>query len=273
MTDSPRKLRLAELTAGEARDILPRNPVILLPMGSLEDQGPHAPMGDYLCAEKVAELIAARASAAGTETLMAPVVPFGGADYFGSMPGGIALSQPTLTAVISEIFGCLMRHGLSRFVVINGHGGNTRAIHDATHKIYMESGVIIPSYYLWSVGYTLLPGILGADRAKRTAGHGAEPLTSVAMHLFPELIRKDLVPPPPELGSVMGLKARTFASFDFQGAEFTLPVEYHEVSVNGVRGDPRECSSETGEKLVDKLVGIGADFVKHYAANAPKPKA
>ena len=43
---------------GEARELYPKNPVILLPMGSLEDQGPHAPMGDYLLAEKIAELAA-----------------------------------------------------------------------------------------------------------------------------------------------------------------------------------------------------------------------
>src|ERR1700722_3189405 len=96
---SQHKIRIGELTGGEAREILARRPVILLPLGSYEDQGPHAPMGDYLSAEKVAELIAGRATAGGTETLVAPVLPFGGADYFGSMPGGIALSQTTLRAV------------------------------------------------------------------------------------------------------------------------------------------------------------------------------
>ena len=95
-----RKLRLAEITQGEAKEILPRNPVILLPMGSFEDQGPHAPMGDYLSADAIAERIARRATARGVETMIAPVLPFGGADYFGSMPGGISLTQPTLRAVL-----------------------------------------------------------------------------------------------------------------------------------------------------------------------------
>ena len=85
------KVRMAELTGGEARVLYPRNPLILLPMGSHEDQGPHAPMGDYLSAEAVALRIADRATEAGTEAFVAPVLPFGGADYFGSMPGGISL--------------------------------------------------------------------------------------------------------------------------------------------------------------------------------------
>src|ERR1700694_482431 len=108
MTTKPsRKVRLSELTAVEVREILGKNPVILLPMGSHEDQGPHAPMGDYLCAQRIAELIAGRATEGGIRTVVAPVVPFGGADYFGAMPGGIALEQATLRAVLTDMFGCL----------------------------------------------------------------------------------------------------------------------------------------------------------------------
>ena len=50
------KYRMGEITALEMREILPARPVVLLPLGSFEDQGPHAPMGDYLSAERMAEL-------------------------------------------------------------------------------------------------------------------------------------------------------------------------------------------------------------------------
>ena len=52
------KVHMGQITGGEARELYAKNPIILLPMGSHEDQGPHAPMGDYLLAEKFAELIA-----------------------------------------------------------------------------------------------------------------------------------------------------------------------------------------------------------------------
>ena len=96
-------VHMGTITGGEARELLKSNPVILLPMGSHEDQGPHAPMGDYLLAEKIAELAALQASKAGVRTLVAPVLPYGGADWFGPMIGGIAISQGTLTAVIAEM--------------------------------------------------------------------------------------------------------------------------------------------------------------------------
>jgi creatinine amidohydrolase len=260
------KVRLAELTGDEARQRLARNPVILLPMGSQEDQGPHAPMGDYLSADAVAGRIARAAIAAGTETLVAPVLPFGGADYFGTMPGGIALSQATLRAVIGELFGCLLRHGLKRLIVINGHGGNVQAIHDEAQKVYRAEGVLIPSLYLWRMAYALLPEIRGKDEAARVAGHGADPLTSVAMHLFPELIRPDLVPDGPVPCQVLGLPVTNFGVIRFQGIEVAVPVELDRLAPNGVmNADPRLCSAAVGEKLVARLVEISAAFVAHYA--------
>jgi creatinine amidohydrolase len=263
------KVRMAELTGGEARDILGRRPVILLPMGSHEDQGPHAPMGDYLSADAIAERIARRAGERGVETLVAPVLPFGGADYFGAMPGGIALEQATLRAVLTDMLACLGRHHLTRIIVINGHGGNVQAVHDTTQAFLKQTGALVPSFYLWRVGYALLPGILGAETAKQAAGHGADPLTSVAWHLFPQLMRPDLTPAPLPTPEVLGMKVRSFGLVDFEGAEIAVPVEYDAVAPDGVRGgDPRLSSPETGAALVEQLTELGARFVAHYAGVA-----
>src|SRR3954447_26957768 len=118
------KVHMGTLTGGEGRELYARRPIVLLPMGSHEDQGPHAPMGDYLLAEKIAELAAIRATERGVRTLVAPVLPFGGSDWFSPMIGGIAVSQATLTSVITDMMASLHRNGLTRIIVINGHGGN-----------------------------------------------------------------------------------------------------------------------------------------------------
>ncbi len=121
-------------------------------------------MGDWMLADALAERIAAGTTERGTRTLMAPTLRFGGADYSGSMPGGIALDQATLRAVIGDVLNCLLRHGLTRIVFISGHGGNVQAIHDATHPIWVERWILIPSLYFWRIGYSLLPGIVGRER-------------------------------------------------------------------------------------------------------------
>lgn len=269
MTPTTSKVRMAELTAGEARALYARRPVVLLPMGSHEDQGPHAPMGDYLSADAIAERIAQRATERGVETVMAPVLPFGGADYFGAMPGGIALQQATLRAVLTDMLACLVRHNLTRIVVINGHGGNVQAIHETTQAVLRQHGAMIPSLYLWQMGYALLPGILGADVAAKAAGHGADPLTSVAMNLFPHLMRLDLVPDPAPLREIMGLPASAFGQARFEGINVAVPAEYDAVAPNAVRGDARLCSEKTGAALVEQLTEIGARFVAHYTKHAP----
>jgi creatinine amidohydrolase len=260
---------MGTITGGESRKILKANPVILLPMGSHEDQGPHAPMGDYLLAEKIAELAAIRASKAGTRTLVAPVLPYGGADWFGSMKGGIAISQGTLTAVISEMVDSLHRNGLTRLIVINGHGGNVGPIAEVARELYLREQIVLPSLYLWRIGYGLLPGIVGAEASAKVSGHGADPLTSIGLHLFPELMRPGLIPAGTALkrDPVLDLPFTGLGTASFDGAEVGLPNEYDEVYTAGVgKGDPRLCSAETGAALTEKLSDICARFVAHFAA-------
>jgi creatinine amidohydrolase len=272
MTDKvSRKVRLSELTAVEAREILSKNPVILLPMGSHEDQGPHAPMGDYLLAEQVANQIAERAWTLGVETLVAPVIPFGGANYFGSTPGGLALSQTTLRAVLMDVLGCLMRHDLTNLIILNGHDGNVQCIHEVTLEIYRSGGCLIQNIYLWRVAQGLLADLFGEEKAKKMSGHGADVLTSLAMHFFPERIRWDLIPGPSNLPEVMGLPVTGLATVGFEGFNISVPLEVAELAPNGVAaGDPRLCSAETGAALAEKLSDLGARFVRHYADHSRK---
>ena len=262
---------MAELTATEARELLASKPVILLPMGSHEDQGPHAPMGDYLSAERMAEIIARRAPPGGARCVVAPVLPFGGADYFGTMPGGIALSQSTLCAVIRDMLACLLRHGLDRIVVINGHAGNVGPIHQMTQYVYRERRVLIPSFYLWQVGPTARAAL--ADR------RGQGQTCSRPRGRSPDQRRLASVPRAHASRSRSATGCRPacstsrssgFGTFAFRGLRHTkCRSNSTEIAPNGVfRADPRLSSPETGKLLVERLGAIGADFVAHYAARA-----
>ena len=266
------KVHMGTITGGEARELYAQNPVVLLPMGSHEDQGPHAPMGDYLLAEKIAELAALRATASGTRTVVAPVLPFGGADYFGPMVGGIAITQATLVSVITDMVASLHRNGLTRIVVINGHGGNVGPIGTVGQEVQRRTGMLIPSIYLWRVGYGMLTRLLGAEASKRVSGHGADPLTSIGLHLFPDLVRRDMIPAPAPIkrNTLLDLPYTSLGTASFEGAEIGLPVEYDEVYNQGVGGgDPNGSSAETGAALTEGLVDVVARFAAHFAARAP----
>jgi len=266
------KVHMGMITGGEARELYRLNPVVLLPMGSHEDQGPHAPMGDYLLAEKIAELSAVQATASGTRTVVAPVLPFGGADFFGPMIGGIAITPQTLTSVITDMVASLHRTGLTRLIVINGHGGNVGPIAEVARALYRDRKIVMPSLYLWRIAYGLMPGLIGADLAAKVAGHGADPLTSLGLHLLPEILRPDLIPDatPLKRDPELGLAFTGLGTASFEGAEVGMPHEYDDVYTAGVaKGDPRLSSAETGRVLAEKLVDITARFIAHFAAKVP----
>ncbi len=85
------------------------------------------------------------------------------------------------------------------------------------------------------------------------AGHGADPLTSLGLHLFPELMRKDLIPdgqPLKKRSRCSTCSSPGWARASFEGAEVAMPNEYDEVYNLGVaKGDPKLCSAETGAAL------------------------
>ena len=111
----------------------------------------------------------------------------------------------------------------------------------------------MPSLYLWRIAYGLMPGLIGADLAAKVAGHGADPLTSLGLHLFPEIMRPDLIPEatPLKRDPELDLPFTGLGTASFEGAEVGMPNEYDEVYTAGVaKGDPRLSSAETGRVLV-----------------------
>ncbi len=261
------KIRLAELTSEEARQHLNADAVVLLPMGSLEDQGIHAPMGDYLAADLMAVEIAKAARADGVATFVAPVIPFGGRDYFDSSHGGISISHATLCGILDDMFACLNRHGIRKLMIVNGHGGNVPAITEVALRWRHKAGLFVPSMYLWQVAYGQLPELIGPDKASKSAGHGGDPLTSVGMHFYPDILRPDLVRPAPSGATVKGMAVSGFSTITHDGARFQVPIEALEATETGAYGcDPTLCSAETGEKLVARLAALGAGLIREHVA-------
>jgi creatinine amidohydrolase len=156
--------------------------------------------------------------------------------------------------------------------VINGHGGNVGPIAEVARTLYRSGKILMPSLYLWRIAYGLLPGLIGADLAAKVAGHGADPLTSLGLHLLPEILRPDMIPAATALkrDPELGLAFTGLGTASFEGAEVGMPHEYDDVYTSGVaKGDPRLSSAETGRVLAEKLVDITARFIAHFAAKVP----
>ncbi len=253
------------MTFAEFRERLPDGPVILLPLGSQEEQGPHAPMGDYMLAQEIADRVAKAAGA-----ITAPTLPFGHADFFRCVPGGMQLRATTFTALIEDMVDSFLDHGIDRVLILNGHSSNAPLIDQALRQLRRKHGVAVASIDLWRAIPDALWRELFGENWAAVKGHGAEPLTSVYMHLFPDLMRPDLMRPA-HRGKALGLPITGPSGVSFLGQSVYLPINATEVNSDGMLGgDPTRASAEIGNALVDHLVGLCADFAKHLALCNPR---
>jgi creatinine amidohydrolase len=262
MSDSRQNFRLGDMTATTFAQAAAANPVVLLPLGSHEDHGPHLPMGDYLLAEQLAVSIAQAATEKGVATFVAPCLPFGVADFFGATPGGLALSPANFRAVLDNLLASLLGHGLTNIVILNGHGGNVPVIHEVTLEVRHKHNIILPSFYLWKIARQLMEIQLGAGNQERF-GHGAEPLLSLTKALRGAFVQSGgAVPPSSE--TMLGLPVSGFGSVDFHGLTIEVPVEFNQVPRGAMASAWPQSSTELGEQVAESLIDAAAQFVVYF---------
>ena len=262
MKPTKKSYRLADMTAAGVAQAAAGRPVILLGLGSHEDHGPVLPMGDFLLADDLAGQIADQANALGTLTYVAPTLPFGAADYFGCAPGALALSPGTFRSALSDLLRGLLRHGLGKIVILNGHGGNVPLIHEVTLGIKRETGLVIPSFYLWKIARQLMLARLGAGEVGRF-GHGAEPMLSLSMALRADAVQLGSVSGQ-EGGRLLDLPVTDFGAVVFQDVTIDVPVEFDQVPRAPTAAAAPLASAELGRETAEALVAAGARFVVHF---------
>lgn len=251
---------LAEMSFLEfAEAIKGAPPLILIPLGSQEEQGPGAPMGDFMLTELLAGRIAAK-----TGSIAAPTIPFGHADYFRTMPGGIQLRATTFRALLRDVIDSFLDHGLDRLLVFNGHSGNAPLIDEVSRTLRAERRVIVPWVNIWRMIPPAVWQAAHGENAAKAQGHGADPMTSVYLHLLPGLVRGDLFQAPAPGGTMLGMPTAGLASGKLGGLEVNLPLAVTDHCANGiVSGDPRLATAEAGERFAEHIVATTSRLVEH----------
>ncbi|WGF90300.1 creatininase family protein [Marinivivus vitaminiproducens] len=259
------KHALADMTFVEFGDRLAERPVVLLPFGSQEEQGPHAPMGDWMLTRDLAAIAAERAGA-----IVAPTVPFGHADFFRTIPGGIQLRASTFIALVEDVVTAFLDHGVEHLLIFNGHSSNAPLIEQALRGIRRERGVAVPCINVWrSLPDSLWRQLYGEDVA-RARGHGGEPMTSVYMHLYPERVRPDLVRPSGN-AEAFGLPTSGVSAVTFEGMPIQVPLDVTEVNRDGMMGgDPTLASAEKGAAIVEHIASFTTRFIDHIRRCDPR---
>lgn len=138
---------LSNLTWAEAKKKLDGSKLAIVPVGSVEQHGLHLGLGsDWIEASEIARRVGEKSG-----KLVLPVMPYGVAAHHMDFPGVISLNPSTLRAVIFDILTSLHRHGVTRVLLINGHGGNMGAITDAVRAAKEEYGMLTAISQWWDI--------------------------------------------------------------------------------------------------------------------------
>lgn len=194
-------VRLAECTWPEAR-ALARQPraVVLLPLGAVEQHGPHLPLlVDWLGAEELARRLAPHLIRAGWRPVLAPALPYGASPLAERWPGTVSLSRGALARVIVEIVRGLARHGFRRFVLTNYQADpeHLRAIAAARRALARRRLRVLVAGFSpdpREQALMLAPAVQRLMRSPRPdrEWHSGELETALVLAARPELVRRSI---------------------------------------------------------------------------------
>jgi creatinine amidohydrolase len=137
--------RYDHLTWVEMKTALARvpQPVVAVPIGAVEDHGPHLPIStDNDILEGVLAECGRRAAG---DLLVLPVIPFGLDEHHMDFPGTIAIDIETTIAYLAQTAISVARHGFTHILIVNGHGSNHAICDLAARKCVLATGAICAS--------------------------------------------------------------------------------------------------------------------------------
>lgn len=259
-------LILQEMTWTDVRDYLEKSDMVIIPLGSTEQHGPHMPLGtDLYEALGIAKLISAR-----TGVVIAPVLYAGYSVYHSGFPGTLSLKPETMEQVLFETAEMLMRYGFRRFMFFNFHGGNTWVEQKVIHRINQITEAV-------AVAIGAGSQIQKEEEDELFDWHAGVGETSLMLYLKPELVKMERAEKPrmqftPRQQKLMLLARKNPEIWPVLSSLLGVPVETKkggssaELSSNGIwsLSDPKKATKERGEKEVIRMVEAAVKFIETW---------
>jgi creatinine amidohydrolase len=245
MTKEVHEVRLERLSQPEAESRLRDSHLVVMAPGSIEQHGPHLPLGtDAFAADTLAEEVAR-----SMDAVLVPLPLVGVSPYHLSWAGSLSLQPQTMIAVIEDICECLRYHAVDKVLFVNWHEGNTPTIRlagDSVQRKYRMRVVIAESH--------LITNKLFGERAQLT--HAGNMETAAVLMYDPSLVdlTKATNPTPQEEGDSGHAVFR-------QGDVFPILRDFHEVATTGWYGKPEEATVE----LADEIRARVSDYIVERA--------
>jgi creatinine amidohydrolase/Fe(II)-dependent formamide hydrolase-like protein len=230
-----------ELTWEQAERKLQQVDVALLPVGAVEQHGPHLPLDtDAFDADYLARRVAMACSPPGP--LVLPVLSYGVSYHHEDFRGTISVDNETLSRLVYDIGMGAARNGIRKLIIINAHGGNGPSLNYAAQMINRDARIFV----CVDSGETSDVDIYQVIETPNDV-HAGEFETSTSLAVRPHLVyleqaRRSI----PEFSS---------RYLDFTGKRGITWYAYtRKISANGVMGDPTRASVEKGQKIWEIMV-------------------
>ena len=260
----PPTVFLGEMTDPEVAAFLRDHQTVIVPTGSTEQHGPHAPLlTDVLIPQEVARRIAPRVGA-----VVAPTINYALSYPHVGFTGVVHVRIPTFMALVEDLCVSFADIGFTRIVFLNGHYDNTYAIAYAcaNASARMPAGVRAFPVNYWD-GLTPTEAAEFFDPSNGLHANRGE--TSAVLAIDPALVDLERanaeMPPFPEVASPAAVHTAFF---------FSAPGSVHRATHSGTWGDAREASAAFGERylavVTESMVRMLDDIDRTFEAMPPR---
>ncbi len=256
---APAPVLIGDMTWTDYVARLKSDPVIILPVGSLEQHGPHSPLAtDTIIPIEIGKAVAARIGA-----LVAPAIAYGyksmprtgGGNHF---PGTTSLDGDTLTRLTRDILTEFARHGARRVLVLDSHYENEMFLIEGIDLALrdlrawgVEGLKIMKARYFEFVSEATLSKVFPDGFPGWPLEHAGVMTTSVLLHLRPHLIHMDRVPNQPPIH---------YPPYD------VFPVDPRSGTQTGILASAAAATAEKGALLFQEFVeGIAKAATAEFA--------
>lgn len=231
-------IRWDNLTSPELKKLAQQEAIVLIPVGSTEQHGPHLPVGtDNLLATHMAEFIASQLTKRGTPCIVTPSIAVANSTHHMNFSGSMTLSPATYIAVLKDYCRSVAAHGFRKIFILNGHGGNIAPTQTAIIDINAELG--FPVYF---AGYSNGDSEAQRDILESQSHmiHACECETSLMLSMDESLV------------DPMYKTTRGNFGYDFEPMDSGMVYTFHRMeshTENGVMGNSYLATKEKGNSL------------------------
>ncbi|MEM7044441.1 MAG: creatininase family protein [Pseudomonadota bacterium] len=234
-----------DLSSGAVEALDHAGTIAILPVGAIEQHGPHLPLGvDAMINQGILECAMASLPP-GLQVLALPMQPVGKSDEHVSFAGTLTLSAETLIRVWTEIGQSVARTGIRKLVLFNSHGGQIAIMDIVARELRIKDRMLVMAHSWFAGG---LPEGLFAEEEVRFGIHAGAIETSMMLHLRPELVDMAKAGTFEPLPATMVSEGYRRLSPVGQGRMGWMAEDLHP---SGACGDAASADAERGRQLVE----------------------